>query len=57
MNLKKIGKVFTSKSFGTRPSAYEKRICRAAVWQMLRNTALYVVPKETQEYRFKAVNN
>jgi hypothetical protein len=41
MNLKKkIGKVFTSKFFGTGPSSYEKRIYRAAVSQMLRNTAL-----------------
>ena len=38
--LKKIGKVFTSKSFGTGPSSYEKRIYRAAVSQRLRNTGL-----------------
>ena len=38
--LKKIGKVFTSKSVGTGPSSYEKRIYRAAVSQSLRNTAL-----------------
>jgi hypothetical protein len=31
MNLKKNGKVFTSKSVGTGPSSYEKRIYRAAV--------------------------
>ena len=31
MNLKKIGKVFTSKSVGTGPSSYGKRIYRAAV--------------------------
>jgi len=29
--LKKIGKVFTSKSVGIGPSSYEKRIYRAAV--------------------------
>jgi len=29
MNLKKIGKVFTSKFAGTGPSSYEKRIYRA----------------------------
>ena len=40
MNLKKIGKVFTSKSVGTGPSSYKKRIYRAAVSQRLRNTAL-----------------
>jgi len=37
---KKIGKVLTSKSVGTRPSAYEKRIYQAAVSQKLRNTVL-----------------
>jgi len=37
MNLKKIGKVFTSKFVGTVPSSYQKRIYRAAVLQMLRN--------------------
>jgi len=36
MNLK----VFTSKSVGTGPSSYKKRIYRAAVSQKLRNTAL-----------------
>ena len=40
MNLKKNGKVFTSKFVGTGPSSYEKRIYRAAVSQKLRNTAL-----------------
>jgi len=40
MNLKKYGKVFTSKVVGTGPSSYEKRIYRAAVSQRLRNTAL-----------------
>ena len=39
MNLKKIGKVFTSKSVGTGPSSYKKRIYRTAVSQRLRNTA------------------
>ena len=36
----KNGKVFTSKSVGTGPSSYEKRIYRAAVSQRLRNTGL-----------------
>jgi len=40
MNLKKIGKVFTSKFVGTGPSSYKKRIYRAAVSQRLRNIAL-----------------
>ena len=38
--LKKIGKVFTSKSVGTGPSSYEERICRPAVSQRLRSTSL-----------------
>ena len=38
--LKKNGKVFTSKSVGTGPSSYEKRIYRAVVSQRLRNTAI-----------------
>ena len=37
---KKNGKVLTSKSVGTGPSSYEKRIYRAAVAHRLRNTAL-----------------
>jgi len=42
MNLKKIGKVFTSKFIGTGPSSYEKIIYRAAVSQSLRHTVLLV---------------
>jgi len=38
--LKKIGKLFTSKFVGTGPSSYKKRIYRAAVSQRLRNTRL-----------------
>ena len=39
--LKKIGKVFTSKFVGTGPSSYKKKIIYwAAVSQRLRNTAL-----------------
>ena len=38
--LKKIGKVLTSKSVGTGPSSYEKRIYWAAVSQRLRNTGV-----------------
>jgi len=40
MNLKKIGNLLTSKSVGTGPSSYEKRMYRAAVSQSLRNTDL-----------------
>ena len=38
--LKKFGKVFTSKFVGTGPPSYEKRIYRAAVSQRFRNTDL-----------------
>ena len=38
--LKKNGKVFTSKFVGTGPSSYEKRIYRAVVSQRLKNTAV-----------------
>jgi len=38
--LKKIGKVLTSKSVGTGPSSYKKRIYRAAVSQRLRNVVV-----------------
>jgi len=40
MNLKKVGKVFTSKFVGTGPASYKKRIYRAAVSRRLRNTAV-----------------
>ena len=40
MNLKKFGKVFTSKFVVTGPSYYKKRIYQAAVSQRLRNTEL-----------------
>jgi hypothetical protein len=40
MNLKKIGKVFTSKFPGTEPSSYKTKIYRAAVSQRLGNTGL-----------------
>jgi len=38
--IKKIGKVFTSKSAGTGPLSYGKIIYQAAVSQSLRNTGL-----------------
>ena len=38
--LKKIGKVVTSKFVGTGPSSYKTRIYRAAVSQRLRNTGI-----------------
>jgi hypothetical protein len=39
--LKKIGKVFTSKFGGTGLSSHEKRIYRATVLQKLRNTDVW----------------
>ena len=48
MNLKKNGKVFTSKFVGTGPSSYENRIYRVAVSQSLRNTALKHSDKYTK---------
>jgi hypothetical protein len=38
--LKKIGKVYTTKSVGTGPSSYRKSIYRDAVLERLRHTAL-----------------
>jgi citrate lyase synthetase len=38
--LKKAGKLFTSKFVGTEPSSYEKRIYRVTVSQRLRNAAV-----------------
>jgi len=46
--LKENGKVFTSTFVGTGPSSYKKRIYRAAVSQMLRNTALEDMEKRKQ---------
>jgi hypothetical protein len=43
MNLKEIGKVFTSKFVGAGPSSYEKRIYWAAVSQRLRNIAVNIL--------------
>jgi hypothetical protein len=40
MNLKNIGKVFTSKSVGPVSSSYKKEFTGTAVSQRLRNTAL-----------------
>jgi hypothetical protein len=48
MNLKKIGKIFTSKFVGTGPSSYKKRIYWAAVSQRLRNTAVADKPVRRQ---------
>ena len=51
MNLKKFGKVPTSKSVGTGPSCYEKRIYRAAFSQRLRDTALDPLASRTHDAR------
>ena len=45
---KKIGKVLTSKSVGTGPSSYEKRIYKAAV-RRFRNTALNLMTHGTTQ--------
>ena len=50
INLKNFGKLLTSKSVGTGPSSYKKRICRAAVSQRLRNTSLHI---EIQHFLFQ----
>jgi hypothetical protein len=50
--LKKIGKVFTSKFVETGPSSYKKRIYRAAVSQRLRNTGVgHVAMKRKKSYQ------
>jgi len=53
MNLKKIGKVFTSKFVGTGPSPYKKRIYLAAVSQRLRYTDLQHQFTGAARYIFK----
>jgi len=50
--LKKIGKVFTSKFVATGPSSYKKRIYGAAVSQMLRNTAVQLSSSTRMELPF-----
>jgi len=45
MNLKNIGKLFTSKFVGTGPSSYKKRIYRDAVSQRVANIALNYLVK------------
>ena len=51
--LKKNGKVFTSKSVGTGPSSYEKSFYGAAVSQRLRNAALADLPNLFNKYKRK----
>jgi len=46
--LKRNGKVFTSKFVGTGPSSYVKRIYRATASRRLRNTALEKLDHESQ---------
>ena len=55
--LKKNGKVFTSKFVGTGPSSYEKRIYRDTVSQRLRNTAVcrYTVSPDVTEERSDSI--
>jgi hypothetical protein len=51
--LKKIGKVFTSKFVGTGLSSYKKRFYRASVSRKLRNTALHHISAKS----FKVMEN
>jgi hypothetical protein len=53
MNLKNIGKEFTSKFVGPGPSSYKTIIYRAAVSQRLRNTVLHVATP--QDYHHVSV--
>jgi hypothetical protein len=46
--LKKMGKVFTSKFVGAGPSSYKYRIYRAVVSQRLRNTAIHYTASHHQ---------
>jgi len=55
--LKKFGKVLTSKSVGTGPLSYEKRIYRAAVSQRLRNTATLASSKPLEPARLYLYSN
>ena len=57
MNLKKIGKVFTSKFVATGPSSYKKRIYWAMVSQRLRNTALADLTNSYKKYEYKHTKN
>ena len=51
--LKKVGKVFTSKFVRTGHSSYKKGIYRAAVSQRLRNTALADLTNMYRKYKHK----
>jgi len=53
VNLKKNGKVFTSKFVRIGPSSYKKIIYRAAVSQSLRNTALADMTNLYKKYEHK----
>ena len=55
--LKKNGKVFTSKFVGTGPSSYKKRIYQAAVSQRLRNTDLVSMSAVIHAAVHKFTNN
>jgi hypothetical protein len=51
--LKKIGKIFTSKFVGTGPSSYEKRIYRATVSRRLRNpTLVFLLPSSVYARKY-----
>jgi len=54
--LKKNGKLFTSKSVGTGPLSYEKRIYRTAVSQRLRNAVLRHSQKTRRQMRMNGTS-
>jgi len=53
----KIGKVLTSKSVGTGPLSYEKRIYQAAVSQRLRNTGITHSASTTLSKLFRVISH
>jgi len=55
--LKKFGQLLASKSFGTGPSSYERRIYRDAVSQSLRNTAVVVTSLASVGNFFPLISN
>jgi len=57
MKLKEIGKVLTSKSVGTGPSSYEKRIYQAAVSQKLSNAGVDYVKSTCNDLTQAAETN
>jgi len=57
MNIKKIGKVLTSKSVGPGPSSYGKRIYRTAASQRLRKTGLEDADGALVDFKVARIRN